>query len=251
MKKKILLLLSILLMPTLVAGCKQQTKEPEKQTETTKENINFQYVNKGTVILGDKKAYKPDEKLPDDVNVVEIYLDPYCPDCVVFETAIKPQLDKLIKEGKTVVKYHFFTFLSPKTIDDYSNRAASYMLAVAEHKPEIAKDFIDKIMTKEFRPQRGVKTPDETFKKLYMSLGGDEATWNNKIEKSKTQIVEQIKTATAEAFNDTNLINKSPIKDRLFVPFIFVNDSPKAIDAEGKDDIAELFKEYFETYRKK
>lgn len=188
---------------------------------------SFTYVKDSTFIVKDGKLVKQSKNLKQS-EIVEWYMDPYCPSCVKLDEIIAPKADELSK--KMAIRYHAMGFLSAKTVDDYSNRASAFILSVAETNPKLAVKFLHEIMSDKFKPEsgKGIKTPDSRFREAFKNVGGTDAQWEE-VLKIHPAMLEMVKTQTAKAFNDEKLLSKAP-EGRLTVPFIVVGDSEKALN---------------------
>ena len=243
---------SLLLTSTVVALAACTNNTSTKQTETSQNTevtqTTNQYVNNSTFIINkDGKAIKSSE-VTEDMTVIDWYVDPYCKYCTKLEDLMKPELKKLMAEKNVVIRYHVLTFLSAKTVDDYSNRAAGYILSAIEVSPELAYDYFTAILTDSFKPVSEAKA-DDKFKEVYLSIGGTEANWKI-IESKKDEFTEQAKKATSEAFNDEKLIAKSE-EGALYVPFLIIGDSEKALNFTGETDTVEFIKQKISEYQEK
>ena len=197
---------------------------------TTKEN---QYTSNASFYLGkDGKAIQ-EKDIDKNATIVNWYVDPYCPACVQLEELTKDTIKEYINNKNVVIKYNILSFLSARTVDDYSNRAASWILGVISERPDLAYDYFTSVLSVNFHPN-GKAKEDSAFKDLFIKLGGKEEEWKV-IESKQKDLIEEVKANTIRVFNDNELAKKSPT-GKLFTPFIVVGDSEKAIDFEHDDN---------------
>lgn len=198
--------------------------------QTAKEN---QYTANASFYLGkDGKAIQ-EKDIDKNAVVVNWYVDPYCPACVQLEELTKDTIKEYINNKNVVIKYNILSFLSARTVDDYSNRAASWILGVINERPDLAYDYFTSVLSVKFHPN-GKAKEDSAFKDLFIKLGGKEEEWKA-IESKQKDLIEEVKANTIRVFNDNELAKKSPT-GKLFTPFIVVSDSEKAIDFEHGDN---------------
>ena len=198
--------------------------------QTAKEN---QYTSNASFYLGkDGKAIQ-EKDIDKNATIVNWYVDPYCPACVQLEELTKDTIKEYINNKNVVIKYNILSFLSARTVDDYSNRAASWILGVISERPDLAYDYFTSVLSVNFHPN-GKAKEDSAFKDLFIKLGGKEDEWKV-IESKQKDLIEEVKANTIRVFNDNELAKKSPT-GKLFTPFIVVGDSEKAIDFEHGDN---------------
>ena len=194
--------------------------------QTAKEN---QYTSNASFYLGkDGKAIQ-EKDIDKNATIVNWYVDPYCPACVQLEELTKDTIKEYINNKNVVIKYNVLSFLSARTVDDYSNRAAGWILGVINERPDVAYDYFTNVLSVNFHPN-GKAKEDSAFKDLFIKLGGKEDEWKN-IESKQKDLIEEVKSNTIRVFNDNELAKKSPT-GKLFTPFIIVGDSEKAVDFE-------------------
>lgn len=209
--------------------------------QTTKEN---QYTANASFYLGkDGKAIQ-EKDIDKNATIVNWYVDPYCPACVQLEELTKDTIKEYINNKNVVIKYNILSFLSARTVDDYSNRAAGWILGVINERPDLAYDYFTSVLSVNFHPN-GKAKEDNAFKDLFIKLGGKEDEWKI-IESKQKDLIEEVKANTIRVFNDNELAKKSPT-GKLFTPFIIVGDSEKAIDFEQGDNPLEQLKKEIDS----
>lgn len=209
--------------------------------QTAKEN---QYTSNASFYLGkDGKAIQ-EKDIDKNATIVNWYVDPYCPACVQLEELTKDTIKEYINNKNVVIKYNVLSFLSARTVDDYSNRAAGWILGVINERPDLAYDYFTNVLSVNFHPN-GKAKEDSAFKDLFIKLGGKEDEWKN-IESKQKDLIEEVKSNTIRVFNDNELAKKSPT-GKLFTPFIIVGDAEKAIDFEHGDNPLEQLKKEIDS----
>ena len=256
MKNKVFpVLLAIVL---LTAGCgqnvplqhydKEKTNDTKsvKQTEPTKEK-DFEYISEAGFIVD--KTMKPVpvkewKNIIDEVTLNWVF-DPYCPSCTELETAVKDEVKDILKKG-IFVKYYALAFLSPKTIEDYSVRASSYILGVVEYAPELAMQYLEKVMDVNQRPISGELRTDEQLKQLFTEIGGTEEQWSE-VQASFRKISDIVKRETSNAFNiPERFMDRNPNK-KLFVPYLFIGKN-NVIEFDEEKDVKGFLTDYINNY---
>lgn len=227
------------------------TNAKDKTTQTTKNKetkASYEYVKDATFYVGrDGKAIKESE-VPKDALILDWYLDPYCPACVKLEDLVKDTNKSYLAKENMVIRYHALSFLSPRTVDDYSTRASAWILGVTEETPDLSTKYLNAILTASFRPDGKAKA-DAEFKAAFLSVGGTEAQWK-KITSRHNELKKSVEKNTALAFNDESLEKKSPTGS-LFTPFVIVGDNDKALNFEGSMDAVEYYKDEVNAQLKK
>lgn len=253
--KHLLIPLSVLVL----AGCSQSSKTTETTTntpkteETTKSFVDTQkYVKDASFLLGkDAKPIAQDEALANNVTVIDWYVDPYCPACIKLETIMKEKTKEILSDGNTVIRFHPLGFLSAKSVGDYSNRAAAYILGAVEYAPDVAFSYMTAIMNDEFRPNNVEKT-DDKFKEKFIEVGGTESQWES-ISHIHKKYVQMVKDETSKAFNNKELASKSQTGS-LYVPYLIIGKSDKALyfpgDIDAGDYVVQKLNEYKESQQK-
>ncbi len=242
-----------------VVGCSTTKDNNSKQaetTQTTKKEVVYKNLAKdGSFVVTKDKKVIPTSEVPKDAIFVDWYLDPYCPACVKLETLLSEKTDELYQDN-VYIRYHVLSFLDSETqtedsTEGYSVKSAAYINAVVEVAPEKSVDFLNKVLSLDFRPDDGLKEKSE-YKKAFMEVKGTEEEWKS-VEKLYKGLVKHNKKQTAKTFNDSKLSQRSS-SGELFVPFILIGPDNKALDFEtSSDSVQYLFdkiNEYKNTYTK-
>lgn len=250
---KILKATSALLMSgSVLVACAPQTGNKTNTNTGSKQNAKkeaeFKNIKESAFLLSASGEVLPNDTKLDQKEVIDWYIDPYCPSCIMLETIMEDKIETLT--DKMVIRFHPLSFLSPRSVDDYSNRASAYILAIAEKQPSLTRKFMHGIMNEEFHPGSGENSekPAEEFKKKFISIGGTEAQWKE-IHGLQETLIKEVKAATAKAFNDKELTAKAA-SGRLTVPFVILGDSDKALDFSEAVDAESYFMTQFDKYTK-
>lgn len=119
------------------------------------------------------------DKLKDDAEEVHIYFDFSCPDCYNYENSKGKEWAKKVENGDVNLILTPIPFLDEYTVDNYSTRAASAFLTLAEHDPEAAFKFYqlaykDKNFVHEGKEHKA--TPTRTLVAWAVEAGADKQT---------------------------------------------------------------------------
>ncbi|MDH3010617.1 thioredoxin domain-containing protein [Gordonia alkanivorans] len=70
---------------------------------------------------------------PENAPLIDVFEDPLCPVCKLFEQQSGPAITAAVNEGKLRVRYHTLNFLDSKSATgDFSSRAAGALTCVAQ-----------------------------------------------------------------------------------------------------------------------
>lgn len=83
---------------------------------------------------------------------MRVYFDFACPECYNYENANKEELDKKVESGELELVLVPIPFLDDYTADNYSTRATSAFVTIAEYEPDKAYDFFKALYDPEFFP---------------------------------------------------------------------------------------------------
>ena len=191
----------------------------------------------GTVRIDKEGSMKSDAELNAPVTV-DIFFDPACPACAAYGDETNSTLAKHLDKGNIEVVYHPIGFLNGQTVDDYSNRAGAYILAIAEYAPEKTHEFVDKIVSLNFQPTN--PAVDKTDDKLFVEVMKDIKLTDEEIEaveENKQHFVSRIVASTKDfTSKDSEWLQFAP-QGYVFTPFVLVNKTgertQKALAMEG------------------
>lgn len=146
-------------------------KEEAKQKETASLKLNKPDLATATGSFTVNSAGKAvpldeaDSKLPR----IEFIFDPQCPGCHLVETGTHDTVQSLMKGKKAQFYFTPVSFLNDASTDDYSARAASTVIEVAETDPEHFYDYISEIYKDKNFPGEGPDYPRDGVS--YADLG--------------------------------------------------------------------------------
>lgn len=229
--KKIRLLILTLISVLLLSACGQVA-----------EKTGPKYVNQdGSIRIGAEGAMDietPEEELAD--VTIDFFYDAACPGCTLYMSHTNQTLKEEISAGNVNVVIRPLTFLNDQTPDDYSKRAAAYMLAVGEYAPEKAWNFFVRLLSEDFVPENPVTdyTPDSKFIQVMENIGITEEQIED-IEEHKEEYL-SLAVATTESFTAPNSKwTRYANDDGVYIPFILVNKTGthvnKAIDLSNTE----------------
>ena len=99
---------------------KQKAKTPEEGYGASRDSVSS--VLDGAIAVNNGSVPR---------LVLDMYSDPMCTNCVLFQTQFGQQMNKAIDEGKLQVNYHLVTVDNGNSMSgDYSTRAAGALLCV-------------------------------------------------------------------------------------------------------------------------
>ena len=99
------------------------------------------FTNGGVTITKDLVVATSAAQIDKTVPTIVIYQDMQCPACRAFETPNMPQITELVKAGKYNLELHPISFLDGASVNEYSSRAGSAVLCVADTDPQHFLDF--------------------------------------------------------------------------------------------------------------
>lgn len=217
----------------------------EKKVKSTR------YTNKlGAIRINKNEIVKPKEKVDNEITI-DFFFDPVCPASAIYNKMLQKELKEDINKGRIEIKFRPVPYLNDKTIDDYSNRASSYILAVAEYAPTKTLDFINTVLNRDFQPETPAinATSDDKFIKAMSEIGMSEEEIV-KVDTNKENFVSTA-IASAEDFINENSewLRFSKRLDEqgepiMYSPFILVNKAGEmtnnALEINPEDPIEEL-----------
>ena len=116
------------------------------------------FTNGGVTITKDLVVATSKSQIDSTVPTIVIYQDMQCPACRAFETPNMPQITELVKAGKYNLEVHPISFLDGASVNEYSSRAGSAVLCVADSDPQHFLDFNTALYAQQ--PQENSAGPD-------------------------------------------------------------------------------------------
>lgn len=105
------------------------------------ENPSTAFTNGGVTITKDLVVAKKASDIDRTVPTITIYQDLQCPACRAFESPNMPQILELVKAGKYNLELHPISFLDGASVNEYSSRAGSALMCVADTDPAHFLDY--------------------------------------------------------------------------------------------------------------
>ena len=221
-------------------------KNSEEKKEVV-EKPKLEYVLNSSFVIGpDKKVVKNTENISNK-KTIYWYQDAHCPACVKLEMLMKEHTEDILNSG-LYIRYYPLAFMNTKSADNYSLRAASYILGAAEKAPSVAYKFMMEVFSEEFYPDKDTAKSDDSFKKAFIQSGGTEQQWEN-ILNNYDFMSKEVLTKTAQVSNDAEMIKKTPY-EKLTIPIVLIGDSDKTVDFAACEDAISCFLDDIDNYNK-
>ena len=152
-QRKLIILLSAIVGVAVIATAifftiKNEATNPAP-TAGVPANMSFDggiKIGKDLKVINDANAQK-------DVPNIIVYEDLQCPNCRDFEVPNSAQLRDWVATGKYTLQIHPITFLDGNSPNEYSSRAASAMMCVANSSPDSFFDYNSKLYSNQ--PEEG------------------------------------------------------------------------------------------------
>ncbi|WP_181031449.1 DsbA family protein [Clavibacter michiganensis] len=127
---------------------------------------------------------------------VDLFVDPMCPFCKVFEQTSGSMLFSDAAEGATTIRVHPLAILNRYSAgSDYSTRAAATLVAVAAEQPDKTQAFLQAL----YENQPDEETPgltDEELRDLVASVGAPLATSDDQMRGYRAWVDHETEVAT-------------------------------------------------------
>jgi protein-disulfide isomerase len=104
------------------------------------------------------------------VPTVQTYMDFMCPACGMFERQMGPTWQKLVDAGQINLEMHPNAFLDASSSDQYSTRATSAIVYVAQHAPSHLLTSFMAMYEQNYQPQEGPNYQSISNKKIAQQL---------------------------------------------------------------------------------
>ncbi len=174
------------------------------------ENPSTAFTNGGITITKDLAVAKKASDVDQTVPTIILYEDLQCPACRAFEAPNMPQILELVKAGKYNLELHPISFLDGASVNEYSSRAGSALLCVADTDPSHFLDFNTALYNQQ--PGENTAGPDnkalaDIAKQVGVTDAGTldcitKATWANWV-KNQTPAPNAIVPGTTVKFSGT------------------------------------------------
>lgn len=191
---------------------------------------NPSYLNEfGIIKVYKGKVIKYNDKTNSKLTL-DFFFDPVCPASSAYNNIINKELEQKIASGEIEINYRPVPYLNDKTIDDYSNRASAYILAVAEYAPGKVLEFINALLSDEFQPKEtSVQLTDDYLLTEIMEKIKIDKDLISTIEENKENFV-SLAIATAKDFADVDSrwLEFTSLQDEngngiIYTPFVLIN----------------------------
>ncbi|CAN7230178.1 DsbA family protein [Microbacterium foliorum] len=172
-------------------------------------------------------------------HVVDLYIDPLCPYCKLFESLDGDFLFREAEQEKITLRVHPVAILSQYSEGtEYSTRAAATLTAVAESNPESAATFITALF--DAQPHKNTEgLTDQELEKLAVGSGA-QAPDPARLEELQRWVNEQTeKAVTTELSDEAGTLTH--------VPMTLVNGAL----FHGNSSDLQLFREFYTSYTAK
>ncbi|MWV48969.1 thioredoxin domain-containing protein [Rathayibacter sp. VKM Ac-2803] len=172
----------------------------------------------------------------DGARIVDLYVDPLCPYCRIFEEGSAPLLFAEAEAGRATVRIHPITVLDRLSQGtQYSTRAAAAFIAVAAATPEHAQGYFEAL----FAHQPDENTPglsDDELLALAALLGGDEEAMRRELPSMQGWVTELTRSA---------LTGPLPVTDEIAaieqVPTVVVQGAVFRGDSDETEAFAQFY----------
>lgn len=187
------------------------------------------------------------DNLKDDVVRVDMVFDFACPACQLVDTMLKDKLKEQVENGEITLHLNPISFLDDATKNDYSSRAASAFLTVAEESPEKAFEFMSMLYSNEYFNPDG-KSNKEVGEDYFIDIAKEIGVSSNTQEAIKeNHYYEWVKRFTEKAAVDTTLYSE---QETLSTPRIrFGRDTDKPGTAKLSGSAEEDYLMYLDMYK--
>lgn len=236
---------------------KEENKIIKREDNNTEEKAieekpNYKYVLNSSFLIGpDKKIVENTEEV-NNKKVVSWYQDARCPSCVKFKELMRTDTDNIdnILNSGLYIRYYPLAFMNTKSLDNYSLRAASYILSSVEKATNVAYKFMDSIFSIEFLTKAQDGVTDDQIKELFIQAGGTEEQWKE-ILADYPMMSKEVMMKTTQVLNSQDILDKTT-DGKISIPMILVGNSKKFIDFNtcgdsSVDCIMNSVKEYNKT----
>ncbi|MEO0312861.1 MAG: hypothetical protein RL140_91 [Actinomycetota bacterium] len=140
-KKIAIIVGSVIASVALVGAVVWGISETAKQTVDASKGPSTAFTNRGVTIGADLQVANSASSINKEVPTIIIYQDLQCPACRAFEEPNMPQILELVKAGKYNLEIHPIGMLDAASLNEYSSRAGSALLCVADTEPAKFLDF--------------------------------------------------------------------------------------------------------------
>jgi len=137
----------------------QQNEAKEKEASSLQLNTPSLATAVGSFAVNSAGKAVPLDEADSSVPRIEFVFDPQCPGCQIVETGTHDEVESLMESGEAQFFFTPVSFLNGASTDDYSARAASTAIEVAQSDPDHFYDYISAIYEEENFPGEGANYP--------------------------------------------------------------------------------------------
>lgn len=183
------------------------------QTADNSKGPSTAFTNRGVTIGQNLVVATDKSQIKTSVPTIIIYEDLQCPACQAFEQPNMPQISELVKAGKYNLEIHPISFLDYASQNEYSSRAGSALMCVADTDASHFFDFNSALYANQ--PEENSAGPTSAdLASLAASLGVSQTTqdcitankWANWVKDSYKAISTGIVPGTGLEFTGTPFI---------------------------------------------
>lgn len=140
-------------------GTSQKKEAKAKETASLSLNTPSLATATGSFTVNSSGKAVPLSEADSSLPRIEFIFDPQCPGCQLVETGAHETIAELMKDKKAQFYFTPVSFLNDASTDDYSARAASTVIEVAETDPAHFFDYIGAIYENKNFPGEGSDYP--------------------------------------------------------------------------------------------
>lgn len=140
-------------------GTAQKKEAKAQETSSLQLHVPSLATATGSFTVDKDGRAVPLSKADSSIPRIEFVFDPQCPGCHLVETGTHDTMKSLMKDGKAQFFFTPVSFLNDASTDDYSARAASTVIEVAESDPAHFFDYISALYEDKNFPGEGTDYP--------------------------------------------------------------------------------------------
>lgn len=140
-------------------GTAQKKEAKAQETASLKLNTPSLATATGSFTVDSAGKAVPLDEADTKLPRIEFIFDPQCPGCHLVETGTQSTVQELMRDKKAQFYFTPVSFLNDASTDDYSARAASTVIEVAESDPAHFYDYITEIYKDKNFPGEGADYP--------------------------------------------------------------------------------------------
>lgn len=194
----------------------------------------FENISKDGSFVVTKEGISKDFSKKKNVKI-EWYTDFLCPDCARAYNGLKEFLGESLEKDEIEVKFHVLNYLPQYSPENYPLNSASWVTGVAEHEPGKIITYMDILAN----DKTDIKERTGQYFASKATEVGISKESIKEIEKNLFNFKAVVNGASVGIRQRKDLLEKSLTGDRMFVPFILVNNG-KALPGETENVVEDL-----------